>query len=242
MANSLALGGPAEPAAQHPAAGRHAVRPDRHAAAGHPHRQQPDASARQGQGPGPDRGPQPLGGVRGSVAPVVVGGKDRHGHGLPRPEAAGGPRPLAGGRRQGPARGQPDGLARHRLFRRQPGRARHQHRWSDGRRAERLPDPHRARTGGLLRDIGHAEDAPPSRRRGSGSTASDRSSSRSTARAGRAAWRSSTASARQHPGDRGRAARGDEARLRHGPVRVRPQVDPQPDRGGGDRGRSWCRS
>ena len=32
----------ADPAAQHPAAGRPAVRPDRHAAAGHPHRQQPD--------------------------------------------------------------------------------------------------------------------------------------------------------------------------------------------------------
>ena len=78
MTNSLAPGAAADPAAQHAAAGRPAVRPDRHAAARHPHRQQPD----DGRGRRSRTWPASTcatcsARVAGVVAPVVVGGKDR---------------------------------------------------------------------------------------------------------------------------------------------------------------------
>ena len=78
LTNSLALGTHADPAAEHAAAGRAAVRPDRYDAAGYPHRQQSGAGRGQGQGRGPHRRAQHARpGERGVVDPVVVGGKDR---------------------------------------------------------------------------------------------------------------------------------------------------------------------
>ena len=60
----------------------------------------------------------------------------------------------------------------------------------------------------------------PSRSRACASTASSRYTSRSTARPGPAAWPSPTASRKSCRRLRRRAARGDEARFRHGPVGV----------------------
>ena len=78
MTNSLALCHAADPAAQHPAAGRPPLRPDRDPAAGHPDRQQPDVGEREVK----------------DLARVEVRNSLGGGPGLRRP---------GGGRRQGPA-------------------------------------------------------------------------------------------------------------------------------------------
>ena len=100
------LAGPghaADAAAQYAAAGGAAVRPDRHHAAGHPHRREPATGRGQRQGRGPHRRAQHA--RRGARLRRPRGGRRQGPHRphLPRPQEAGSPQPVAARRGRGPA-------------------------------------------------------------------------------------------------------------------------------------------
>ena len=77
-----------------------------------------------------------LGAVPGCVAPVVVGGKDRTILIYLKPKEMEARQRFAARRGERPPEGQPDGHARHGLFRRQSGLARHQRHGQERRRVE----------------------------------------------------------------------------------------------------------